>query len=65
MSFAARYAGTCTSSNCQYDNSIREGDEVRYVGNEIMHDSCASVELRRNANEVDCVECGARHAGEC
>lgn len=66
MSFAAKFAGCCNAGeSCQYPGGfISPGDEVRYVDDELMHDSCASVAQRRNVLPL-CGDCGTYHNGKC
>jgi hypothetical protein len=64
VSFQARYPGRCTADDCDYgDHQIREGDEITYVEDEIMHESCASRARRREPPL--CVNCFQYHRGEC
>lgn len=64
MSFAAKYSGRCDSDPCRYsDGIIREGDEVEYFDDELMHSECA-----KNARRGDpprCPKCWLYHRGEC
>lgn len=62
--FTAKYSGRCNSGDCDYgDNRIRQGDEVDYFDDELMHASCA-----RRAQREDppcCPSCWQYHRGEC
>jgi hypothetical protein len=43
VSFSAKYFGYCSNEDCTYgDDRISPGDEVSYVEDELMHESCAS-----------------------
>lgn len=64
MTFSARFAGTCASPNCNYDNRIRTNDACEYVDDEIMHAACAAA-ARRDEAIPYCGKCFCFHRGEC
>lgn len=62
--FTAKYSGRCNSGDCDYgDNRIRQGDEVDYFDDELMHASCAT--RARRADAPCCPNCWQYHRGEC
>lgn len=64
MSFEARYPGSCASEDCRYgDGRIREGDEVEYHDDELMHLECAKA--ARRGDPPLCRKCITYHRGEC
>ena len=64
MSFAAKYSGWCNSADCDYgDARIREGDEVDWFDNMLMHVSCAKRAQRQEPPL--CPACWQYHRGEC
>lgn len=63
MSFSAKYPGQCASEDCRYDGRIREGDEVEYADDELMHQGCAASFHR--GDPPLCGQCFTYHRGEC
>lgn len=63
MTFEAKYPGSCASDACRYDGRIREGDDVEYADDELMHTSCAAT--ARRGDPPLCRECFTYHRGEC
>lgn len=58
-SFAAKYAGRCTASECVYgDGRIEPGDDITYQDDDVVHVECAST--RRQ-----CKSCNTFHNGRC
>ncbi|OYN80441.1 hypothetical protein [Mycolicibacterium sphagni] len=65
MSFQARYTGACAAERCRYypDDLIREGDDVDYLDDELMHAECAKA--TRRGEPPMCPNCFTHHRGEC
>lgn len=63
MTFTAKYTGVCASPNCRYDTMIREGDDVDYLDDELMHRECANAAIRDDIPM--CKRCFMIHRGEC
>ena len=63
MSFPAKYEGHCAHEDCTEPSvRIEPGDEVRYVGDELMHRSCST---RVRTLPPLCGDCWTHHRGEC
>lgn len=63
MTFTAKYDGRCAHEDCTEPGArIEPGDEVRYVGDELMHISCS---WREPALPPLCGDCWTHHRGEC
>lgn len=65
--FTANFGGPC-AADC--GDRIRQGDEVRYLADELMHDECAAdtegrVIRAERAEPTVCPRCWTAHAGEC
>jgi hypothetical protein len=64
MNFEAKYSGRCAAESCNYgDGQIREGDDVEYQDDELMHRECAA--STRRGEPPLCKSCFTHHRGEC
>lgn len=60
--FEARYAGICA---CGCEQRIRPGDEVGYVGDDLIRADCADSPASPTVAEAVCPSCWTVHRGEC
>lgn len=64
--FEARYGGRC-AADC--GGPIREGDQVVFVDDELVHTACVEAmddeRSHRRPDPVVCPSCWIAHAGEC
>lgn len=61
-SFSAKYRGLCAG---ECGETIRVGDEVVFVDNELMHTACVSDPAPGGRVESVCPDCFLVHTGEC
>jgi hypothetical protein len=60
--FEARYGGRC-AADC--GEPIREGDQVVYEDDELVHADCEGKHEQQRPERPACTSCWTVHAGEC